>query len=282
MPLPFDTLVNEARARLASRFTIERELGRGGQGVVVHAQRTALLDGTPTRDEVALKFYYDPQQDERVAREIALMTRLRHACLANLLEHGTFDIGGDVVRFLAWEYIDGDPLSEILSHQALSPKAVAVLGRDIARAITEIWTEHVVHRDVKPGNIMLRGGGTSAVLIDLGCARHLDHSTLTVVGGRVGTRGYMSPEQAFAEHQLTCFSDVFSLGIVLTESLTGRHPTGFAQDVIATHRILASTHAPLAPAALVHLIDRMLHPRPAHRPAPDRLADAFDQLAVTL
>jgi hypothetical protein len=89
----------------------------------------------------------------------------------------------------------------------------------------------------------------------------------------------MSPEQAAAEHQLTCFSDVFSLGLTLTEALTGRHPTSGRQDLVQTTAIRPSTFVTTAPAGLVQLLDRMLQLRPAFRPRPDLLVDAFDRLA---
>ena len=278
MPPSFAALASEAQARLSHRFDFGAEVGAGGQGLVFRARRRLRPDGTPTSDDVAVKLHHDPAQDERITREIDMMTRLRHACLANLLEHGAVDVGGDQVRYIAWEFIEGEPLAKIIARGPVPPLTVAVAGRDVATAVNEVWSEHVVHRDVKPGNIMLRAGHDNAVLIDLGCARHLDHSTLTGAGYRVGTDGYMSPEQALGEHQLTCFSDVFALGLTLTEALTGRHPTNRQQHLIRSTRIMPSALATTAPAGLVGLLDRMLHPRPAFRPRPDQLADAFDRL----
>jgi serine/threonine protein kinase len=282
VPPSFAALATEAQARLAHRFDFGSEEGSGGQGIVFRARRNSLEDGTPTSDDVAIKLHHDPRQDDRITREINMMSRLRHACLANLLEHGTVDVGGDQVRYIVWEFIEGEPLSRVIARGPLSPKTVAVVGRDIATAIQEVWAQHVVHRDVKPANIMLRARQENAVLIDLGCARHLDHSTLTGAGWHVGTRGYMSPEQAQGEHQLTCFSDVFSLGLTLAEALTGRHPTNYRQDLIQTTHIKPSTFATTAPVGIVQLFDRMLSPRPAFRPRPDELADAFDRLAQLL
>lgn len=282
MPPSFAKLAAQAQARLADRFDFGPEVGTGGQGIVFRARRRMLEDRTPTSDDVAVKFHHDPGQDERVSREITMMTRLRHACLANLLEHGAVDVGSDQVRYIVWEFIDGEPLTKIIARGPLPPKTVAVVGRDVATAIHEVWGQHVVHRDVKPANIMLRAGHDNAVLIDLGCARHLDQSTLTGAGWMVGTRGYMSPEQAQAEQQLTCFSDVFSLGLTLTEALTGRHPTSYRQELIQSTLIKPSMLATTAPAGIVQLLDRMLHPRAAFRPQPDQLADAFDRLAQQL
>ena len=282
MPSSFAALAAQAQVQLANRFDFGAEVGTGGQGIVFRARRRLLEDGTPTSDYVAVKFHHDPGQDERIAREIDMMTRLRHACLANLLEHGAVNVGGDQVRYIVWEFIEGEPLTNVIARSPLPPKTVAIVGRDISTAIQEVWGQHVVHRDVKPANVMLRAGHDNAVLIDLGCARHLDQSTLTGAGWVVGTRGYMSPEQAEAQHQLTCFSDVFSLGLTLTEALTGRHPTSHRQELIQNTRITPSTFATTAPAGIVQLLDRMLHPRAAFRPPPDRLAEEFDRLAQQL
>lgn len=278
----FAALAAHAQNQLAARFDFGTELGSGGQGIVFRATRRHLPDGTPANEDVAVKFHYDPNQDERIAREIGMMARLRHACLANLLEHGTVVAGGEQVRFIVWDFIDGEPLPPVIARGAIPPKTVAIIGRDVATAIHEIWSQNVVHRDVKPANIMLRAGHENAMLIDLGCARHLDHSTLTGAGWSVGTPGYMSPEQGRAETQLTCLSDVFSLGLTLTEALTGHHPTNRRQDLIQTLQIVPSTLAPTAPVGIVQLLDRMLHPRPAFRFRPDQLAEAFDRLARAL
>jgi eukaryotic-like serine/threonine-protein kinase len=278
----FAALAAAAQVQLAHRFDFGNEAGTGGQGIVIRARRRMLDDGTTTSDDVAVKFHHDPAQDARITREISVMTRLRHACLANLLEHGTVDVNGVQVRFIVSEFIEGESLSHIIACGPVAAETVAVVGRDIATAIREIWSQHVVHRDVKPANIMLRAGHESAVLIDLGCARHLEHSTLTGAGFRVGTDGYMSPEQGMGEHQLTCFSDMFSLGLTLTEALTGRHPTSHRQNIIHQVRITPSTLATTAPVGLVQLLDRMLQPRPAFRPRPDELADALDRLVQQL
>lgn len=282
VPPSFATLAAEAQSRLAIRFDFGAEVGAGGQGVVFRARRRALADGAPSNDDVAIKFHHEPSQDERIEREIRVMTRLRHACLANLLEHGVVTVGQDAVRFIVWEFIEGQPLTHLIAHGPLPPKTVAVVGRDVSTAISQIWMEHVVHRDVKPANVMVRTGRDNAVLIDMGCARHLDHSTVTGAGWRVGTPGYMSPEQAQAEHQLTCFSDIFALGLTLTEALSGRHPTNNRQDVIETTLIRPSALAPAAPPGLVQILDRMLLLRPAFRPQPDQLAAAFGRLVQQL
>jgi eukaryotic-like serine/threonine-protein kinase len=282
MTKPFLLLAAEAQQTLGSRFTFGANLGSGGQGLVLRARRHRLEDGSSTDDDVALKLHYDPLQDARIEREIEVMTNLRHASLANLLEHGKIAVGGEEVRYIAWEFIDGDSLADLIAQGPVAPKIIAVAGRDISTALWEITREKVVHRDVKPANIMLRRGHHQAVLIDLGCARHLEQSTLSAPGAWVGTPGYLSPEQAYAHHDLTCFSDVFSLGVTLLEAVLGRHPTGRRQDYLLQQPLDPARLAPNAPAGLITLIAKMVQPRTAFRPRPDRLAADFDALVSQL
>jgi eukaryotic-like serine/threonine-protein kinase len=282
MPLPLSMTKDQATQLLGSRFTVGEELGVGGQGVVFRARRTALRDGTLTDDDVALKIHLDLQQDERIAREIAVMERLRHPCLANLFEHGVVPVGSDRVRYIAWEFIEGEPLIDRILHGPLAPKVVAVIGRDVATALVHIWAERVVHRDVNPKNIMLHKGDQGAVLIDLGAARHLDQSAITTAGFAWGTPGYMSPEQAAGDPQLTCFSDIFALGLTMVEALTGRHPTGRRQALLSSNVITPSTFLGTAPTGLTQLLDRMLARRPTFRPSPHVIAERLAALVFQL
>lgn len=112
--------------------------------------------------------------------------------------------------FVATEFIEGEVLSAVLSRGHLPTGQVARIGREIALAIAALWVERLVHRDIKPNNIMFAHNGR-AVLIDLGVARHLSLGALTTLGKTWGTDGYMSPEQANALRQLSCKSDIFSL-----------------------------------------------------------------------
>lgn len=278
---PFDS--SDVAVSLGGRFQIDGELRVGGQGVVYRARRERGPQGAPAADLVALKLHTDPGQDQRVEREIAAMERVRHPNLAKLVEHGRVLIGGQQVRYVAWEFIDGQPLDHRIQDAGpVAPRIVACLGRDVASAIGEIWARRIVHRDVNPKNIMLRTGDLEAVLIDLGVARFLSEDTITAAGLTWGTRGYLSPEQCRAETALTCSSDVFSLGVTLQEALCGAHPTSLDQRRLATAPPRTSDVAPNAPAALADTIDRMLSLRAAFRPRPAELAERFGELAESL
>ena len=273
----------ELAAQLQHRFRITDTVRGGGQGMVYRATRLRDQHGAPAAEDVALKLYNDAAQVARIDREVAAMNRVRHKALSNLVEHGAVVLGGRTMRYVACDYIEGQALDHRLKAPPQLPAAVvAVVGRDVAAAVGEIWTERIVHRDVSPKNIMLRVGEREAVLIDLGIARHTAEDTITTFGTAWGTLGYMSPEQERADHHLTCLSDVFALGVVLQEALAGRHPTGRDQRALSVGAPATAAVAPGAPAALAILIDQMLHPRPAFRPEPALLAEQFGRLATDL
>ena len=273
---------SEVNAALGTRFQIVGLIRGGGQGVVYRASRIRTPDGRETADDCAVKYYFDSAQDERVEREVRALEGFRHPNLANVLEHGHVNIRGESVRYVVWEYIDGDALDARLSSGSLPPKTIACIGRDAARAIGHIWSKRIVHRDVNPKNIMLRRGDREAVLIDLGLARHLSESPLTAPGFTWGTYGYLSPEQCRAEPNLTCHSDIFSLGVSLQEALAGHHPTRGDQRLLVTAPVKTSQLASSAPAALAEIIDRMLSLRAPFRPLPAGLVKRFAELAAEL
>lgn len=272
----------EVSAALGERFEIVSVLAPGGQGVTYKGMRVFTQSGKPTLDPVALKLCLPQTESGRIRREIEAAEGLRHSAFASLLEHGKLRISGDDLRYLAWEFIEGDPLNEIIAGGPLDPKTVAIVGRDISEAISHVWSRRIVHRDVKPANIMLRLGRESAVLIDLGVARHLRESDLTAIGMTFGTLGYLSPEQALAERALTCKSDIFSLGVVLVESLLGRHPTGGRQDALLAPSFGAIGTLPTAPASIVLMIDEMISCRAAFRPLPEIVRDRFVEILEAL
>ena len=277
---PFD--FEEARQRLADRFNVSEIIREGAQGIVCKAARMRSQAHSRTQETVALKFYLDPTQHERVEREIKALEGYYHPNWANLIEHGQIDVHGRSVRYIAWEFVNGEALDQRLQRGPVLPRTVAYIGRDIARAIEHIWEKRIVHRDVKPKNIMLRTGEIEAVLIDLGVARHLSESTITTAGSTWGTAGYLSPEQCRAERQLTCHSDVFSLGVVLQEALYGQHPTDGDQHALLTRPVRTSQITPTPPGAMADLVDSMLRPRAAFRPHPHTLANKFAELAKQL
>jgi len=293
----------DIEAALDRRFIVGPEIAIGGQGEVFSATRIARPDAAAANDLVALKLHLYPSQDIRVQREITTMQNVSHPNLARLIEHGCCDVAGRQTRYIAWELIDGKPLSVQLKDGPLLESEALAIGRDVSAAIAEIWSRRIVHGDIKPSNIMVRntegymmlGSVYGAVLIDLGGARYLnkkdpratlrpsryfgqDDTAATLKS--FGTPGYFSPEQIRGTTALSCASDVFSLGIVMLQCLLGRHPTGYDQSALADG-IQASGGRLGASAGLVYILDKMLSARSTVRPNPAELSRCFQSLLQT-
>lgn len=264
----------DIEAALGRRYIVGPEIAVGGQGAVFRATRTSGLDGTAANDAVALKLYLYPSQDSRVQREITAMQNISHPTLARLIEHGYCGVAGKPTRYVAWEFIDGQSLSDRLKSGPLQEPEVLPIGRDVSAAIAEIWSRRMVHGDVKPSNIMLRDSG-GAVLIDLGAARLFEQDRTPAARRPFGTLGYLSPEQANGA-TLSCASDIFSLGVVLLQSLLGEHPTDYDQRALVAGIRASGSRLAVSPG-LLGMLDKMLSTRPTFRPSPTVLSGYFQQ-----
>jgi len=288
----------DIEAALGRRYIIGRKIDTGGQGAVFMATRTSRPDGTAANDVVALKLYFDRRRNIRVQPEITAAENFSHPNLARLVEQGLCDVAGRHTRYIAWEFIDGQPLSALLKNGPLPEPEVLAIGRDISTAIAEIWSRRIVHGDIKPSNIMLKssdghkaGPVGSAVLIDLGAARYLGQGNILTLkplgrperrrGKPLGTWGYFSPEQIRGTQVLSCASDVFSLGVVMLQCLLGRHPTNYDQGALGDG-IRASGGRLAANIGLLYALDKMLSPLPAFRPNPRELSHRFQSLRQTM
>jgi eukaryotic-like serine/threonine-protein kinase len=272
---PFNA--RDIEAAFNQRYVLGSEIRVGGQGVVYRATRVRDEMGMQRNNDVALKLHLDSRYDERVEREIRAAKDLRHPNLATLLEEGSIVVANKVTRYIAWEFIDGEPLDFKLSLGPLSEPATLRIGHDVVEAILALWTRHIVHRDVAPKNIMVKTDG-AAILIDLGGARHLDNTTITAPGFTFGTVGYFSPEQYRAEHALTSASDVFALGVVMLECLLGNHPTHGDQHRLAASPPTATSLIPGLRAEFRGILDQMLQLRASFRPPLARLQEQFRAL----
>ncbi len=261
---------------LGRRYVVGPEVAVGGQGAVFKAKRASRPDGTLASDVVALKLHIYPGQDIRVQREVTAMQTISHPNLPRVIEHGYCEVAGKRTLYVAWEFIEGQPLSERLKAGRMLESEVLAMGRDVASAIAAIWSRRIVHGDIKPSNIILRDSG-GAALIDLGAARHLEQDNSPAARRPFGTAGYFSPEQARGEKVLTSASDIFSLGIVMLQSLIGRHPTEYHQSGLA-HGFRASDVRFGATTALLCTLDKMLSERPQMRPTPASLSNYFQRL----
>ena len=207
----------------AGPYRLERELGRGGMGVVWLASRA---DGSLDR-EVALKFpllySVDNSLAARFARERDILARLEDARIARLYDAGVTEQG---YPYLAIEYVEGEPITTYCDRLGLTAPARLRLFLEVLRAVQYAHSHLVIHRDLKPANILVTKPG-DVRLLDFGIARLLEQDDadghLTRAGIRVMTPDYASPEQ-IAGNAVTTATDIYSLGILLRELLTGQRP----------------------------------------------------------
>lgn len=254
----------------AGRFELEREAGSGGTGAVYCARDHF------SGDRVALKLLHSTggshQEAERFSREAQLLAELCHPGIVSYVAHGTTSDGQ---CYLAMEWLEGEDLAQLLSRGPLSIDATLCIARRVAEALSVAHRRGVVHRDLKPTNLFVVGGKLDQIkILDFGIARRaLTMAAVTRSGMLVGTPAYMAPEQAHGTRQITPATDIFSLGCVLFECLSGRPP--FIADHVAAvlARVLFDEPPSLiearpdVPTAFEALILRMLSKDPQQRPA---------------
>jgi tRNA A-37 threonylcarbamoyl transferase component Bud32 len=251
--------------RILGRFRIEGRIGSGGFGTVYRAWDERL------QRPVAVKVIDRDHGSPRVTREAQAVARLAHRNIATLYELAT-----DGERaFLVSELIDGETLRLLGKRGELNDRLVARVGADSAAALTHAHRAGVVHRDVKPENIMVCEGAEQAKLVDFGIARITGERSLTATGAVVGTLAYMAPEQADGLRPGPA-ADVYSLALTLYECLCGEHPL-LREGPAATARAIGEPIAPLEavrpelPAAMTETIDAALDPDPELRPLASEL-----------
>ena len=276
-----DQLFLDFQTALAGRYSLERELGRGGMGVVYLAREVAL------DRRVAIKLLppeaaRDPALRERFQREARTAAQLSQP---NIVPIHVVDEAQGFVWFVM-AYIDGETLGDrVRSRGPLSAPDTARILREIAWALAYAHAQGVIHRDLKPDNILIERATGRAVLTDFGIARRLETSGLTVGGELIGTPEYMSPEQVEGA-ALDGRSDLYSLGIVGFYCLSGQLP--FEAPAVSAVLLKQATEPPpalgrlatTAPRELVQAVMRCLAKQPGER-FPD--AKAFgDALSVVL
>ena len=269
-----------------SHYRILSEIGKGGMGVVYKAEDTRL------HRTVALKFLTpdqqaalgeDAEQRQRFLREARIAARLSHPNICPI--HEVDEVDGTL--FFAMAYIEGQTLSQLIKSSILLPESqILDLAIQIANGLEEARRQNVVHRDIKSSNIIVTPQG-HAYILDFGLALSEGTSRLTVSGQVYGTPGYMSPEQARGQ-DIDHRSDVWALGVVLYEMLTGRRPFGSASHLQTLYAIVNEDPAPIEqlrpdlPAAYSQIVNKALAKNPEQRwQTAGEMADALRQVRET-
>src|SRR5438309_8873029 len=211
--------MDEPRRMLAGRYELLEVIGRGGMGVVYRAEDRVLGRVVAVKVLPAVLAEEQPTHVARFEREARAAASLTNAHVVSVFDTGI----DDGTRFIAMEYVRGVSLAETMREEApLGPPRAARIGEQIADALAAAHAAGLVHRDIKPGNVMLAADGSVKVL-DFGIARGADHTTLTQEQSVLGSAAYMAPEQARGE-RADERSDIYSLGCLLYAMLTGRPP----------------------------------------------------------
>ncbi len=263
MPTPeFDAL---ARC-LAGQYALEREIGRGGMGIV-YLGRDLKLDRPVALKTLPPHLAADAAIRERFLREARTAARLSHPSIVPV--YRADEIDGQV--FFAMAYVDGVSVADAVREAGhLDPRHVLRQLRDVASALGYASAHGVVHRDVKAENILIERATGRAMVTDFGIARMAEAAPLTATGQVLGTVYYMSPEQVTGE-PVDGRSDLYSLGVVGFYAVTGRFPfdAALASAVLIAQVNTAPppllTVAPNAPRALAEIIDRCLAKEPGAR-----------------
>jgi serine/threonine protein kinase len=252
---------------------IERRIGSGGFGTVYEA-----WDGRLERP-VAVKAIESAGApgSARVLREAQAAARLNHPGIVTLYEMGEED--GNAL--LVTELVDGSTLAELNRDGTLSDREVGEIGADLCEALDHAHARAVVHRDIKPQNVLVtEEGEPHAKLMDFGVARLTDAAALTAPGDVVGTLAYMAPEQAEGR-TAGPEVDVYALGLMLYESWSGDHPTRRSTPA-ATARAIGARMKPLRrlrpdlPRELCESVDACLQTRPDRRPSLEELGGTIE------
>jgi hypothetical protein len=253
------------------RFHVEQRLGSGGFGTVYRA-----WDARLERDVAVKVIDGEGEIGRRVLREAQAAARLNHRGIATLYELGE----EDGKAFLVSELVDGDTLRRLSLDGRLSDRDVGEVGADLCEALDHAHSRGVIHRDIKPQNVLVGERDPQAKLMDFGIARMMDAASLTATGSVVGTLAYMSPEQAEGR-PAGPEADVFALALTLYECWSGENPHLRATPA-ATARVIGSPLPSLGrwrrdlPPPLINAVDEALDPIPERRPSLEQLGSAIE------
>nr|MBP8599431.1 serine/threonine protein kinase [Selenomonas sp.] len=262
---------------LDQRYELQELIGGGGMADVYKA-RDLLLDRPVAVKILHEQFKSDTEFINRFHREAQAAARLSHPNIVNI-----FDVGvtGEA-HYIVMEYVPGSTLKDKIKQEGhLSVNASLRIASDIARALSHAHTNNLVHCDIKPHNILMMADG-SAKVADFGIARAVTESTMTYSGNVVGSVHYFSPEQAKGT-MITPKSDVYSLGVVLYEMLTGQlpfngeTPVSIAMKHLQEEPVSVRQLDPSIPPVVEAIVSRAMSKDPAIRPGSDELVHDIAQ-----
>jgi tetratricopeptide (TPR) repeat protein len=251
---------------LAGRFQLLAQAGAGGMGAVYRARDLA------TGATVAVKILTgrEAREAQRFDQEGAILAGLVHPAIVRYIAHGVADSGA---RYLAMEWLDGEDLAARLDREPPTIAETVTLARRTAEALAHAHQLGIVHRDIKPGNLFLPAGAIERLkVLDFGIARLTGGAhRLTRTGSVIGTPGYVAPELVRGTRDITPRADVFSLGCVMFECLTGRPvfeaeaPTALLAKILLVEPPRVRSLTPQVPAAVDDCVARMLAKDPERR-----------------
>ena len=274
-------LLETLRAALAPDYQVERVLGTGGMGSVFLA-RDLRLDRDVAVKVVSPELASSAALRQRFLREARTIARLRHPNIVDVYTAGE----GEGLAYFVMQCVPGESLRDYLEREKrVSPARAAVILRDLASALAYAHAQGIVHRDIKPENVLIDSRTGTAHLTDFGVARAFEATDerMTGTGLILGSPRYMSPEQAAGDRELDGRSDIYSLGLVGYEMLTGEPTFSGASPVSVIAKQITevpppvSTRADGVPPALAHAIDKAVAKDPNERwPDAHAMATALD------
>jgi len=282
-----DPLQDRVVTAIGHQYALEGEIGRGGMSVVYHA-RDLRLNRPVAIKVLPPELAYDPAIRTRFTREAQTSAQLTHAHIVPI-----YDVGErEGIAYLVMALITGGNLAALLAREPRQPiEEVRRLVWEVADALAYAHLRGVIHRDIKPDNILLDRETGRAMVTDFGIARAMEANTrLTATGIAVGTPAYMSPEQAVGEREIDGRADIYSLGVLAYQMLTGRVPFAAGNSMALLLKHLGERPQPIVelrpetPRALRETIERALMKAPEDRwPTAASLRDAVmsDEVAGT-
>ncbi|WP_306214397.1 serine/threonine-protein kinase [Actinoplanes sp. RD1] len=264
---------------IAGRYRLRDQLGRGGMSVVWRATDD-VLDREVAVKVLAPDLADDPALRRRIRGEARAAAGLRHAHVVEVYDYGEFTADGRTLSFVVMELVDGRSLADLLSGGRLPWKVAVLIGAQVAAALAEAHADGLVHRDVKPANVMV--GGTGVKLVDFGISAVVG-ATDDEDGRLLGTPAYLAPER-IAGGPVRAATDVYALGLLLYLALCGRMPwhASTVTQMVRAHVYTSPSALPVVlglPPAVARLVMRCLAKEAADRPSAQEVAELLGKVA---